>query len=70
MTYGVPSSRPLICPNCSAELWVTEISQPDRESYELTCPWCGKTAESGKAGTPPTCTLIKAGDSSKKKSEV
>ena len=69
MTYFQERSWDVECPNCSAELQLTAMSLPDPERYTVCCPYCGKVAESGKAGSTPTCSLIKPGDPSKKKAE-
>ncbi|MBR9802943.1 hypothetical protein GYB59_15185 [bacterium] len=69
MTYFEESSWDRTCPNCSAELRMTAMSLPDPERYTVYCPYCGEEAESGKAGSTPSCSLQKPGDPSKKKSK-
>jgi hypothetical protein len=70
MTYFEESSRSVQCPHCRAELRMTSMSLPDPEPYIVYCPYCGEVAESGKAGSTPSCSLQKPGDPSKKKAKA
>lgn len=69
MTYFEERSWDIKCPNCSAGLRLTVMNLPDPERYTVSCPYCGKEAESGKAGSTPRCLLQKPGDPSMKKAK-